>query len=106
MGWRRYRLLHHLLHQSRRQPRLAPASSTIAQPYQPGRRKAPDPTIYRQARSPHLRGDALLRQTLRAQQDDLGPLAVAHRCRWRTDAVGARTRRFNSAVSSGCNAIF
>src|SRR5690242_20717653 len=82
MGRRRHRLLHHLLHRRLRQPRLAPAPGTIAQPVQPVQRKAPDPPVHGETRDPQLLGDALLGQTLRAQQDDLSSPTITHRhCR-------------------------
>src|SRR5580692_6608957 len=59
-------LLQHLLHRGLRQPRLAPAPGTIAQPLQPAQRKAPDPAVHAKPCDPQLLGDALLGQTLHA----------------------------------------
>ena len=86
IGRRRHRLVEHLLHRRHRQPRLAAASRTITQPFQPAARKAPHPPVHRKPRDAQLLGDALLRHTLRAQQNDLGAPAVPHRHCRRTTA--------------------
>jgi hypothetical protein len=98
MGRRRHRLLHHLLHRRLRQPRLAPAPGTIAQPVQPVQRKPPDPAVHRDAGDPQLLGDALLGQTLRTQHDDLRSPTIPHRYRRRASPAAQLLGFFRSQL--------
>ena len=87
MGRRRHRLLQHLLHRGLRQPRLAPAPGTIAQPLQPAQPKRP---TQRFTQSREIPSCSAMRCSAR-------PCALSRmisaRCRSRTGTVVARARR-------------